>query len=60
MCVEFLVHLSTDIDIYIPAFRRVLHLNLVTQCAVLEDFRIFLVLTDGVSTNDLHRYKAAG
>lgn len=29
--------------------RRVLHLKLVTQCAMLEDFGIFLVLADKVS-----------
>jgi hypothetical protein len=34
----------------ITALRRVLHLKLVTQCAMLEDFGIFLVLADGVST----------
>jgi hypothetical protein len=28
--------------------RRVLHLKLVTQCAMLEDFGIFLVLADKV------------
>lgn len=28
------------------AMRRVLHLKLVTQCAMLEDFGIFLVLAD--------------
>lgn len=30
------------------AMRRVLHLKLVTQCAMLEDFGIFLVLADKV------------
>ena len=30
--------------------RRVLHLKMVTQCAMLEDFGIFLVLADKVST----------
>ena len=29
--------------------RRVLHLKMVTQCAMLEDFGIFLVLADRVS-----------
>ena len=29
--------------------RRVLHLKMVTQCAMLEDFGIFLVLADKVS-----------
>ena len=28
--------------------KRVLHLKLVTQCAMLEDFGIFLVLADKV------------
>ena len=28
--------------------RRVLHLRMVSQCAVLEDFGLFLVLADGV------------
>lgn len=28
--------------------RRVLHLKMVTQCAMLEDFGIFLVLADKV------------
>jgi hypothetical protein len=30
------------------AMRRVLHLKMVTQCAMLEDFGIFLVLADKV------------
>jgi RHO1 GDP-GTP exchange protein 1/2 len=30
--------------------RRVLHLKMVTQCAMLEDFGIFLVLADKVCT----------
>ena len=30
------------------AMRRVLHLRMVSQCAVLEDFGLFLVLADGV------------
>lgn len=30
--------------------RRVLHLKMVTQCAMLEDFGIFLVLADKVSS----------
>lgn len=38
--------LVTD-EIYI-AMRRVLHLKMVTQCAMLEDFGIFLVLADKV------------
>lgn len=32
----------------ITAMRRVLHLKMVTQCAMLEDFGIFLVLADKV------------
>lgn len=31
------------------AMRRVLHLKMVTQCAMLEDFGIFLVLADKAS-----------
>jgi len=31
------------------ATRRVLHLKMVTQCAMLEDFGMFLVLADKVS-----------
>jgi hypothetical protein len=31
------------------SLKRALHLKLVTQCAMLEDFGIFLVLADGVS-----------
>ena len=31
------------------AMRRVLHLRMVTQCAMLEEFGIFLVLADKVS-----------
>jgi hypothetical protein len=31
------------------AMRRVLHLRMVTQCAMLEDFGIFLVLADKVA-----------
>jgi RHO1 GDP-GTP exchange protein 1/2 len=34
--------------IFGPALRRVLHLKMVTQCAMLEDFGIFLVLADKV------------
>lgn len=33
------------------AIRRVLHLKMVTQCAMLEDFGIFLVLADKVGVN---------
>jgi hypothetical protein len=39
------------------AMRRVLHLKLVTQCAMLEDFGIFLVLADKVRF--LVRYRAS-
>ena len=35
-------------NIVLPAIRRVLHLKMVTQCAMLEDFGIFLVLADKV------------
>jgi hypothetical protein len=31
--------------------RRVLHLKMVTQCAMLEDFGIFLVLADKVNAS---------
>lgn len=34
--------------IRLAAMRRVLHLKMVTQCAMLEDFGIFLVLADKV------------
>ncbi len=33
---------------FVLAMRRVLHLKMVTQCAMLEDFGIFLVLADKV------------
>lgn len=33
------------------ALVRVLHLRMVTQCAVLEDYGIFIVLADNVSPN---------
>jgi hypothetical protein len=35
--------------IRLAAMRRVLHLKMVTQCGVLEDFGIFLVLADKVN-----------
>lgn len=45
--------------------RRVLHLKMVTQCAMLEDFGMFLVLADKVSwiisleiTNHKHDFQA--
>jgi hypothetical protein len=47
-CVHACHWVWTDEDI--TAVRRVLHLKLVTQCAILENFGIFLVLADGVST----------
>lgn len=34
------------------AMRRVLHLKMVTQCAMLEEFGIFLVLADKVCQHD--------
>lgn len=34
--------------------RRVLHLKMVTQCAMLEDFGIFLVLADKVCCLDVN------
>ena len=34
----------------LAAMRRVLHLKMVTQCAMLEDFGIFLVLADKVKS----------
>ena len=34
------------------AMRRVLHLRMVAQCAMLEDFGIFLVLADKVCDGD--------
>ena len=34
----------------LAAMRRVLHVKMVTQCAMLEDFGIFLVLADKVKT----------
>jgi hypothetical protein len=37
------------------AMRRVLHLKLVTQCAMLEDFGIFLVLADKVRVSAIPR-----
>jgi hypothetical protein len=35
----------------LAAMRRVLHLKMVTQCAMLEDFGIFLVLADKVKAS---------
>ncbi len=35
--------------------RRVLHLKMVTQCAMLEDFGIFLVLADKVKGDPILR-----
>ena len=39
--------------IQFPAMRRVLHLKMVSQCAMLEDFGIFLVLADKVRTSSI-------
>ena len=36
--------------------RRVLHLKMVTQCAMLEEFGIFLVLADKVSNSSSTLY----
>lgn len=36
--------------------RRVLHLKMVTQCAMLEDFGMFLVLADKVLFTSDHLY----
>ena len=44
-CWSYFVGLMMN-NIVIPAIRRVLHLKMVTQCAMLEDFGIFLVLAD--------------
>lgn len=38
----------SDVSNLRPALRRVLHLKMVTQCAILEDFGLFLVLADKV------------
>ena len=38
------------------AMRRVLHLKMVTQCAMLEDFGMFLVLADKVLFTNDHLY----
>ena len=40
--------MKCGIDVVPTAMRRVLHLKMVTQCAMLEDFGIFLVLADKV------------
>ena len=40
--------LLTIVNIFFSALRRVLNLKIVTQCAVLEDFGLFLVLADKV------------
>ena len=37
-----------SLNMFLAAMRRVLHLKMVTQCAMLEDFGIFLVLADKV------------
>jgi hypothetical protein len=39
----------TNVDhLYFPAMRRALHLKMVSQCAVLEGFGVFLVLAEKV------------
>ena len=48
-CEFHFIALGTIIHlILVIAMRRVLHLKMVTQCAMLEDFGIFLVLADKV------------
>jgi hypothetical protein len=50
MWVPFTCRASWTLKVYWRvAMRRVLHLKQVTQCAMLEDFGIFLVLADKVS-----------
>jgi RHO1 GDP-GTP exchange protein 1/2 len=44
----FVVGLSSSNPLVSKALRRVLHLKMVTQCAMLEQFGIFLVLADKV------------
>ena len=46
---KFVLLKSLILDLSLTiAMRRVLHLKMVTQCAMLEDFGIFLVLADKV------------
>ena len=44
-----LLYVNKMLLIRLAAMRRVLHLKMVTQCAMLEDFGIFLVLADKVN-----------
>ena len=48
-CEVRLTVVSIHCSSFLAAMRRVLHLKMVTQCAMLEDFGIFLVLADKVS-----------
>lgn len=41
-----------------PAMQRVLHIKKVTQCEMLEDFGVFLVLADNVNLR-LYRIKTS-
>jgi hypothetical protein len=41
-------------SVLVSAMRRVLHLKMVTQCAMLEDFGMFLVLADKVNLSPYH------
>lgn len=41
-------------SVLVSAMRRVLHLKMVTQCAMLEDFGMFLVLADKVCLSPYH------
>ena len=47
-CTLSLLPAEPHADLWELAMRRVLHLKMVTQCAMLEDFGIFLVLADKV------------
>lgn len=44
--------MTSKLTLFLLALRRVLHLKMVTQCAMLEDFGIFLVLADKASASD--------
>jgi RHO1 GDP-GTP exchange protein 1/2 len=46
MCGNHYFSPSAGLKFYYTALRRVLHLKMVTQCAMLDDFGIFLVLAD--------------
>lgn len=50
MCVAFYGLEGETLNLF-AAMRRVLHLKMVTQCAMLEEFGIFLVLADKVRLN---------